>query len=164
MGAEHKPPLYAFLVVAIVGALVMFYAARSEAFRHEVLQRTVVVAGSVLDQAAGDPAPTAVDVPAPVTATPAEDAADRQRRDGHGQPGRAGRDHRGPEAGHGHGPGQAPGLATAPGQAKGKDPGKDKGKGNSEAAGMGQVGAQGASRGPARGPGTGHGQGKGPRG
>lgn len=58
MSADHRRPLFAFVMVFLIGMLVVANAARSEAFRDLVRQHTAaVVAGALLDLTdAGSPA------------------------------------------------------------------------------------------------------------
>ena len=116
MSMDHRRPLYAFLAVFVVAVLVVANAARSDAFRQYLRERTVeVVAASVLHPEGPTSRTVALE---PVLATPeagpeqtAPDAATtngparkagsvRHHRPAHGQQATGSRHHRPTTHGH----------------------------------------------------------------
>ena len=157
MSNEHRRPLLAFVAVFVVAVLVVVAAARSDALRHLVHERTVdIVAGTTLDVvgapeqrrvvAAPEVASGNEPVSSPAKSGPAQGTARKGRAAQPGQPAATGR-----ARSHAH--------AKAPGRARGHAHAAPQGKANAHAP-KGHAHGKGHAQGKrhAHGRGRGHGQ------
>lgn len=136
MSTEHRRPLFAFVAVFVVAMLVVAGAARSDAFRDLVRERSVdIVAATMLDLV-GQPEPRLVVAAQEVDASGAETVGSPASSARVAAKGKAAREGQAVRAGKAHAHAQAPGKAKGhdksghPGRAKGHDKsgGKSKGK------------------------------------
>ena len=156
MSTEHKRPLLAFAAVFVVAMLVVAGAARSDALRHLVQERTVdMVAATTLGLVEEtEQGPTATEPEAEASGTQPVSSPAK----GKAVKGKAVKDRAvGRAQGHAH--------AKAPGRAKGhahaKAPGRAKGHAHAKPRAKAKGHGQGATTGPGKGKGHAKGKGKG---